>query len=180
MNSLSSHENEIYVAPPLLSVHISCMEILSSLMYINMIFLCECFIVLLPTLCTATQRKIKKNHNIYVAHTWKLYFPHVKYTMKHKVKLFNNGSDILPSEEISLSPFFLSRRCAHLSCELSLSVVSFFAKHHYQRAYTDTHMRRRGGSEEWARQKRGIVPKSLARRKICVWIFKKFEVETAL
>lgn len=164
----------------LLSVHISCMEILSSLMYINMIFLCECFIVLLPTLCTATQRKIKKNHNIYVAHTWKLYFPHVKYTMKHKVKLFNNGSDILPSEEISLSPFFLSRRCAHLSCELSLSVVSFFAKHHYQRAYTDTHMRRRGGSGEWARQKRGIVPKSWARRKICVWIFIKFEVETAL
>lgn len=54
MNSLSSHENEINVAP------LSCMEILSSLKYINMIFLCECFIVLLPDALHCYAKKNKK------------------------------------------------------------------------------------------------------------------------
>lgn len=74
----------------------------------------------------------KTTRDIYVAYV-KAIFSYVWYTMKHRAKLFNNESDILPSEKISLS--FLSR-----SFELRVVFISYESFFENTIKYTFTHM----------------------------------------
>lgn len=113
MNSLSSHGNEMCFTSHRCRrcrIHrttssTSCMEIPSSLMFINVILLFLLFsllILLWMFYCSFLSHFLSFSWSICRAKSVIIIFmfhTHVKYTMKHKVKLFNNESDISPSEK---------------------------------------------------------------------------------
>lgn len=66
-----------------------------------------------------------------------MFLSHVRSTMKHKVKLFNNGSDISPSEKFRYHLFFVAFLCCALA---SFELLAFFisSEFHDNIIYTRT------------------------------------------